>query len=77
MPGKWEIINGVKYKKEEFQENSNTVEEKTTDNPLFVDGKWNIVKELTPQEVMKIIEEKQKKMKNPDTSSLLCGVGVH
>lgn len=76
MPGKWEIINGVKYRKEEFQENSNTVEKKTT-NPLFVDGKWNIVKELTPQEVMKIIEEKQKKMKKPDTASLLCGVGVH
>jgi len=77
MPGKWEIINGVKYKKEEFQENSNTIEKKTTGNPLFVDGKWNIVKELTPQEVMKIIEEKQKKMKKPDKASLLCGVGVH
>ena len=77
MPGKWEIINGGEYMKEEFQENSNTIEKKTTDNPLFVDGKWNIVKELTPQEVMKIIEEKQKKMKKPDTASLLCGVGVH
>ena len=51
---------GFDGQKEEFQENSNTAEKKTTDNPLFVDGKWNIVKELTPQEVMKIIEEKQK-----------------
>lgn len=65
MPGTWEIINGVKYKQEEYQENSNTVENlKKTDIPMFVDGKWNIVKELTPQEVMKIIEEKQNKMKN-------------
>ena len=58
MHGKCEILNGVKYDVEDREATTtNTIE-----NPFFHGGKeWVVVKELTPEDIMKIILKQQKK----------------
>jgi hypothetical protein len=90
MPGKWQILNGVKYPVEDSEGSPcvsfschNAVPGRSrrpdappphlltptrrVTNPFFQDGKeWEVIKGLTPEDIMKILKKQQKENKKKE-----------
>ena len=71
MPGKWQILNGVKYPVEDSEA---TTTKHIVTNPFFQDGKeWEVIKELTPEDIMKILKKQQKENKKKEKEGQVEG----
>ena len=63
MSGKWQIVDGVKYEVEDSEVTTTHIVE----NPFFQNGEeWDVVKGLTPEDVMKILKKQQDKNKQKE-----------